>query len=61
MKYKITIDGYEVAESDSRDSKRHLQNQGGNVCRVLTKGGRCISEARRDESGKIYNCVVYNP
>lgn len=58
MTYIVMIDGWKACESTSRDSKKHLQNHGGNRCAVYTKSDKLVSEARRDEGGNIYRCYI---
>jgi len=58
MKYTYTIDGMNTYASDSRDSKKHLEQHGGNVCTVCNKSGNIVSESRRAGDGTVYRCAI---
>lgn len=59
-KYQVVVHGGVVTNgfafiSDSRDSKKHLRNHGGEYCDVYTMRGKQISAARRWSDGTITN------
>ena len=60
-KYIVTLDNIEFETpyfSTSRDAKKFCREYGANVCQIYTRAGKLVSEARRDENGKIYSCYV---
>lgn len=57
MKYIIEVNGARF-ESNSRNAKKHLRDNGGNQCLVFTKSGKLISGARYSDEAGYYNIVV---
>ncbi len=61
-RYIVTISGDSihdiVFESDSRNSRKHLDAYIANRCVVTTKSGKVVSEARTDCNGKSYNVYI---
>ena len=57
MKYFVIIER-NIFESDSRDSKRHLKNHGGNECTVVDKNGKVVSKAIRTVNDRIINVCI---
>ena len=59
MKYRFVInEGMNIYESDSRDSKKHLRDHGGETCKVFDRSGRVVSAATRGGDGKISNVII---
>lgn len=61
-KYIVTISGDSIREfsfeSNSRDSKRHLDAYIANECVVTNKSGKIVSAARKDCNDKSYNIYI---
>ena len=55
-KYIIEIDGNQF-ESQSRDAKKHLRNNGGNKCTVWQKDKK-ISEAHNSPEFGIHSVTI---
>lgn len=56
MKYNVYFDNCRnVYESNSRNSKEHLKQHGGDRCTVTMKNGKTVSAAARFEDNSIHN------
>lgn len=56
-KYRVYVNN-NMYYSAHRNSKRALQDHGGNRCEIYDKKGKLISLAFRDENGKIHNGYI---
>ena len=59
MRYNVIIKTYGqpdyITDSNSRDSKQHVQNHGADICIITNKRGVVVSAAARQSDGTIKN------
>ncbi len=57
-KYIVATNETSEFESNSRDAKKHLRENGGDICNVYNKSGKLISQARNSAEFGIYSCTI---